>query len=1039
MSSKMKALSKRRPKHNIISMILGSVKEKNRQGHSAHGSTSGTSSSQSNGHGHVHGSSGRRPREGREASPSSSSRTRSTSRQPSGSRMYDASRKNRILATAVEMTRRTKSRNNRAASASSSSSRGGALGSSLHGGGANKRQLLKGQRAYYKSSRGIVKVTVVGIHHDSKLEPYYTIKLKDGKEKQTDGKHLIPMAEESASSNHRGEGNGNENGTGRVHGTGNGNGNSNEGAVSNSGGREKSNHGTGNDVVTDHMSSSSSEVDELLVLENHNTKEEQYVRARPALPAPATEDHHSRSSASDNDRDQDPDNASNHYNHPDSTHRRRRISRSQPAAAAPTVSSSATPSMSAALQASTPGKEPDTPPYRKHQEAYYRDVVPTPTSSGMTMQTIVTKAKILEIYTDLNNKLFKHSYMIQLSCDGSKKEVRGNKLCMLMDLTSDELAEVMKEKNSRCVTDGTGSTAGGSVCGGPDAEHTIGAMGTAASKKGEMGSRRGSMPEIHKLRRHCDSDGMGRLSKSTNSAPGEGLPQQDTIDEGYEAEEGPFSSGSENSDSSNEMQNGTGTAAGTADAGTGEIKNSDPPDVSTEKKEDGKFLALPCAVQMVQANTEDGGTKIVPRYEAGMDVYYKGPNGIIEARILESHLDDLLDPYYTVRLEDGREKQTDNAHITLTKEEVVEEQALVKAGGGSDNENGDNGSEGGVEDEQTLVDPQMDRSLVPLSKNANSEQQHCLRPASSSYNNHELVSSSKKQDPSASVNIGALVKFSIGEEVHYNSSQGEHLRATVIKLLKDKKNRPYYVVRLQGGKEKQVYGHRLSPCAKSISESRIVGNGRTSYDSNNDHGGSTTPPKREPTRSRSISRGRRTSINGSGTNDAPPSEQSRRRRSFVRSESISSRSSRRSSSRRDASEDSRKSRPTSQEPSGNSNNSNNAESSSRGNRGHSVARRSRSKSVRSRRDLDTSGHGPDRTNSDRGHSTSRRSRSRAPSDSNLAMSTRTYTDRRPTTPGISHTSRIIYPPEEGGVSGSRSEKTSKLGGFRKSFSVGRSK
>jgi len=483
-------------------------------------------------------------------------------------------------------------------------------------------------------------------------------------------------------------------------------------------------------------------------------------------------------------------------------------------------------------------------------------------------------------------------------------------------------------------------------------------------------------------------------------------------------------------------------------AETHKEKNSEPLDASTEKKEDGKFLALPCAVQMVQANTEDGGTKIVPRYEAGMAVYYKGPNGIMEAQILESHLDDLLDPYYTVRLEDGREKQTDNAHITLTKEEVVEEQALVKAGGESDIENGDNGSEGGVEDEQTLVDPQLDQSLVPLSKDANSEEQHCARPASSStYNNHELVSASKKQDPSASVNIGALVKFSIGEEVNYNSSQGEHLRATVIKLLKDKKNRPYYVVRLQGGKEKQVYGHRLSPCAKSQSERGIISNGNTScntsYNINKDPGGSTTPPRREPTRSRSISRRRRTSINGSGTHDAPPSEQSRRRRSFVRSESIDSRSSRKSSSRRDASEDSRKSRPTSQDPRGNSNNNNNnnnnAEPSSRGNRGHSVARRSRSKSVRSRRDLDSSGHGPDRTNAERGHSTSRRSRSRAPSDSNLAMSTRMHTDRRPTTPGISHTSRIIYPPEEGGGGGSRSEKMSKLGGFRKSFSVGRTK
>jgi hypothetical protein len=74
-------------------------------------------------------------------------------------------------------------------------------------------------------------------------------------------------------------------------------------------------------------------------------------------------------------------------------------------------------------------------------------------------------------------------------------------------------------------------------------------------------------------------------------------------------------------------------------------------------------------IKMVQCKTEDGGTKMVPMYKAGMDVYYKS-NGVIvsSAHILDVHLDDLLEPYYSIRLEDGREKQTDNAHITLTKE-----------------------------------------------------------------------------------------------------------------------------------------------------------------------------------------------------------------------------------------------------------------------------------------------------------------------------------------------------------------------------------
>ena len=48
-----------------------------------------------------------------------------------------------------------------------------------------------------------------------------------------------------------------------------------------------------------------------------------------------------------------------------------------------------------------------------------------------------------------------------------------------------------------------------------------------------------------------------------------------------------------------------------------------------------------------------------------MDVYYKRNDNVESAKILEVHLDDFLEPYYTIKLEDGREKQTDNAHLTV--------------------------------------------------------------------------------------------------------------------------------------------------------------------------------------------------------------------------------------------------------------------------------------------------------------------------------------------------------------------------------------
>ena len=76
---------------------------------------------------------------------------------------------------------------------------------------------------------------------------------------------------------------------------------------------------------------------------------------------------------------------------------------------------------------------------------------------------------------------------------------------------------------------------------------------------------------------------------------------------------------------------------------------------------------------MVVANTEDGGKKTVPLYEKGTDVFYRNAAGVVPAHILSNHLDDLLDPYYSIRLEDGREKQTDNAHINLTREGFEEE------------------------------------------------------------------------------------------------------------------------------------------------------------------------------------------------------------------------------------------------------------------------------------------------------------------------------------------------------------------------------
>jgi hypothetical protein len=73
----------------------------------------------------------------------------------------------------------------------------------------------------------------------------------------------------------------------------------------------------------------------------------------------------------------------------------------------------------------------------------------------------------------------------------------------------------------------------------------------------------------------------------------------------------------------------------------------------------------PPLVRMVQAKTEDGNWRTVPLYDAGMDVCYRNDNEIQECKILSLHYDNLLEPYYTVRLLDRKEKQTENTHIML--------------------------------------------------------------------------------------------------------------------------------------------------------------------------------------------------------------------------------------------------------------------------------------------------------------------------------------------------------------------------------------
>ena len=81
-------------------------------------------------------------------------------------------------------------------------------------------------------------------------------------------------------------------------------------------------------------------------------------------------------------------------------------------------------------------------------------------------------------------------------------------------------------------------------------------------------------------------------------------------------------------------------------------------DVEQLRKEDtSEDAANAEEIEMIEAKTEVGGSKLVPKYRKGTSVLYRTQQSIIGVLILDVHMDDLLEPYYTIKLPDGKEKQ----------------------------------------------------------------------------------------------------------------------------------------------------------------------------------------------------------------------------------------------------------------------------------------------------------------------------------------------------------------------------------------------
>ena len=70
--------------------------------------------------------------------------------------------------------------------------------------------------------------------------------------------------------------------------------------------------------------------------------------------------------------------------------------------------------------------------------------------------------------------------------------------------------------------------------------------------------------------------------------------------------------------------------------------------------------------------------KSASKYRAGQKVYYRSASQIGPATIVKVHLDDELEPFYTIAI-DGKEKQTDDAHLSKENPAIAEISEILLA------------------------------------------------------------------------------------------------------------------------------------------------------------------------------------------------------------------------------------------------------------------------------------------------------------------------------------------------------------------------
>lgn len=720
-------IQKRRPKQNIISTILAKgYSSVSSAGSSFIGSSGkvGVTTTKGGGRELVSKKTNSKTEGSSGSSTTANSSTTSTSNQL----------KRDILKSAVELTRRSQmkltSNTMRRVRSQSRSSR-------------KKHIFTKGERAFYRSDKGIVKVTIVGVHHDSKLVPYYTVQLRDGKEKQTDGKLLSPVVTAAPKD-----------------------------SVSND--KKKDEDEAQTSSITRSVSPGKrsirsrsappSEIDSpdlgvALTVTDHDMTESSCSERKIVK----LDEYHETTTSME--KNTDGEGGKPELSYP----KKNKI----------------------ASQEVENNGETLQKKFLIGGVAYYR---PPGDMSSVTKVRIVKHSKSKGLYT------------ISLP-DGSHQDfVKSTQLATLMELSSNEMIALMKESGSKS-RDTTKSS----------------------STKNKSPSTTEKTPDIN--------------------------DEEVNVDAGYEAGEGePMSSGSEDSKSLSQQQSNS--------------SHTVPVSIPTTA------LVLPPKMRTVQAKTESGEWKSVPYYEKGMSLYYMNAEGVQKCKVLSVDLDDLMEPYYTILLDkDKKEKQTDNAHLALSSEEemleALQDQAEEKCNS-VDKEEEQRCKGNQEKEEKDSSNSRLTRSSSKSprsSSETNQQSSYATHPLSPSKNGPEenLAISNDKATQEEEEEEEALAfipaTFFKDDQVLYKNSEGERLRAVVLSLKRDKKNRPYYVVRiLHSGLDKLVYGHRLRPLPENRSSSRSRSRGRS------------VSSKGEQPNPESSSRGGRSSSKGVSTRRSPSRE-----------------------------------------------------------------------------------------------------------------------------------------------------------------------